>query len=369
VAKTLCTGIRKDGQPCQANGLAKYNGLCLAHGAPPEQSHSWRALGGKNSAAAVRRDNRMPAQLKEAIDMVRDSMDRLAQQEPTPAACNAICRCAQTLINLRRRADEEMELIRAEETQDAAAVIAGAHHNLDLLEAAADINAGQDRFRSEALVEQGFADFDEPASPDELPQVVLNDKGRRRFGFYNLGAVQKHLKNVDGMLGKHEQGVAEAPDLGIANDLLELLEENVEESLSELARVNPAPVDPLTGQPFTTVPASVKIRTQDGLLTRCDESPQAVLAEQRSTIQELKRRAEAVPESENYQRLLAELQKDPEYMAYLEDFIATQRERIREVRTAQVREPANWEVEASPEESSSERTARTRRRGGRRQAA
>ncbi|MXZ20355.1 MAG: hypothetical protein F4Y84_07075 [Caldilineaceae bacterium SB0665_bin_25] len=366
MAKTLCTGIRKDGQPCQANGLEKYNGLCLAHGAPPEQAHSWRALGGKNSAAAVRRDNRMPEQLKHALDLVQKTMDRLAEQEPTPANCNAISRCAQTLINLRRRADEEMELIRAEETQDAAAAIAGAHPNFDLLKAAARINAEQDRYLSEALVEQGFADFAEPANPDEPPEVVLNHKGRIRFGFHNLDARQKYLKDVDVTLGKHEHGVAEVPDLGVTNDRLEMLEENVEMSLSALAHVEPVPVDPLTGLPFTRVPASVKFRIKDDLLTRCNEIPQQVLAEQRSTIRKLKRRAEAVAESENYQRLLAELQKEPEYLALLEEQFAAQREQIRQYRAAEVPGTLNGEREASSAESSSARAARTRGRGGRR---
>ena len=114
MSKTRCTGIRKDGKPCQANGLA--------HGAPPEQAREWRS----------RRDNRMPEQLKHALDIVQDSMDQLAQQEPTPAICNAISRSAQTLINIRRRADEEMELIRAEEIQAAAAVIAGGRPDLDI---------------------------------------------------------------------------------------------------------------------------------------------------------------------------------------------------------------------------------------------
>ncbi|MDE0338452.1 MAG: DUF5763 domain-containing protein, partial [Caldilineaceae bacterium] len=37
VAKTLCKGTRKDGTPCQGVALEKYDGYCLAHGAPPEQ--------------------------------------------------------------------------------------------------------------------------------------------------------------------------------------------------------------------------------------------------------------------------------------------------------------------------------------------
>ena len=326
--KILCTGVRKDGQPCQAHGLEQYNGLCLAHGAPPEQAHSWRARGGKNSATAVRRDNRMPEQLKHALDLVQDRMERLAQQEPTPANCNAISRCAQTLINLRRRADEEMELIRTEETQAAAALVAGAHTDLDVLEAAARINAEQERYRSEALVEQGFADFEEPANPDDPPEVVLNSQGRNRFGYQNLGAAQELLKDVDGLLRELELGVSDFPDLRLADEVLAMLEENVEKSLSGLAHVAAAPVDPLTGQPFTKVPACVKLRDSQDRLTRCSENPQEVFAEHRSRIQEMKRRAQAIFENEEYQRKRAELLKKPNHMKALDITIAKHRKKI-----------------------------------------
>ncbi|MDE0632904.1 MAG: hypothetical protein OXH73_15475, partial [Caldilineaceae bacterium] len=93
MTRPRCTETRKDGSPCQGVPLEKYGGLCLAHGAPPEQAHQWRARGGKNSAAAVRRDKRIPEHLKDAIDLVQDSMQRVAAGELSPAACNAICRC------------------------------------------------------------------------------------------------------------------------------------------------------------------------------------------------------------------------------------------------------------------------------------
>ena len=367
--KILCTGVRKDGQPCQAHGLEQYNGLCLAHGAPPEQAHEWRARGGKNSATAVRRDNRMPEQLKHALDLVQDRMERLAQQEPTPANCNAISRCAQTLINLRRRADEEMELIRTEETQAAAAVLAGAHTDLDVLEAAARINAEQERYRSEALVEQGFADFEEPANPDDPPEVVLNNRGRRRFGYHNLFVTQELLIDMDRELAKYDFGLPSAPYLPAISGMLNGLEKGVEATLSELAQVNPAPVDPLTGQPFTKLPACVKVRDSHNLLTRCDENPQAVLSEQRTAIKELRRRVEELTESEDYERKREALEEDPHTLEKLETAFEVLAGETPQQPSAQIPEPADGEGEAGAAVRSSQQTARTRGRGRRRQAA
>ena len=346
MAKTLCTGIRKDGQPCQANGLEQYNGLCLAHGAPPEQAHEWRARGGKNSATAVRRDNRMPEQLKHALDLVQNSMDRLAQQEPTPATCNAISRCAQTLINLRRRADEEMALIRAEETQAAAALIAGANNDLELLESAARINTEQDRFRGEALVEQGFADFEQADNPDHPPEVVLNLKGQVRFGFHNLFVTKELLIDIDRELSKYDFGLPSAPYLPAITGMLNGLEKGVEATLSDLAQVHPAPVDPLTGQPFTKLPACVKIRNARDLLTRCDANPQEVLAAQRTDIKGLRRRVEEYTESEDYQRKREALEKDPPLVEVLEASFKVLAGETPQQPSAQGSGPANGEVGA-----------------------
>ena len=118
----LCKGTRTDGTPCRGVALEQYDGYCLAHGAPPDQARQWRSMGGENSAAAVRRDKRVPEYLKEPIHQVEDLMRRLAEKDPTPAGLNALSSAAKTLIELHRLANEEMEIIRAEEirAEDAA---------------------------------------------------------------------------------------------------------------------------------------------------------------------------------------------------------------------------------------------------------
>ena len=313
MSTTRCTGIRKDGQPCQANGLEQYHGLCLAHGAPPEQAREWRSRGGKNSATAVRRDNRMPEQLKHALDIVQDSMDQLAQQEPTPAICNAISRSAQTLINIRRRADEEMELIRTEEIQAAAAVIAGAHPDL---EAAAGINARLERFSSEALVEQGFAEFKASDNPDDPPDVVLNGRGRLRFGYHSIDFTREMLVEVSREVEKYEFGLTNVPNLPIITGVLLALENGVDETLSALARGPETPVDPLTGQPFAKLPHEVKFFDFQGRLNRCNNNPQKRLTEQRAEIKDLQRRVKELDKDFEYLRLREERAQDPDTLKY-----------------------------------------------------
>ena len=318
MSTTRCTGIRKDGQPCQANGLEQYGGLCLAHGAPPEQAREWRSRGGKNSATAVRRDNRMPEQLKHALDIVQDSMDQLAQQEPTPAICNAISRSAQTLINIRRRADEEMELIRAEEIQAAAADIAGAHPDLDVLEAAADIKARLDRFSSEALVEQGYAEFKASDNPDDPPDVVLNGVGRLRFGYHCLDFTREMLVDVSREVEKYEFGLPNVPNLPIITGVLLALANDVDETLSTLAHGPETPVDPLTGLPFAKLPHEVKFFDFQGRLNRCAKNPQQRLTEQRAKIKDLQRRVEELDKDFEYLRIREERAQDPDTLKYFQ---------------------------------------------------
>ena len=91
-----------------------------------------------------------------------------------------------------------MDLIHSEETQAAAVELAGAPANIEILETAAATAAKQDQYRSESLVDQGFAEFTKPSNPDEPPAVVLNDKGRRRFGYHDLDFTQRLLIEVEG---------------------------------------------------------------------------------------------------------------------------------------------------------------------------
>ena len=61
------------------------------------------------------------------MDMLEDGMNRVLEGTLSSADYTVICRGAKVRIDLYRLADEEMEAIRAEETQTAAEEIAGAH--------------------------------------------------------------------------------------------------------------------------------------------------------------------------------------------------------------------------------------------------
>ncbi len=300
MSKTLCKSVRKNGSPCQGQGLKKYDGLCIAHGPAPDQVHQWRSLGGKNSATAARLDKRMPARLKQAIDLVHDSMIRVVEGTLSPAACNAACRSAKTLVDLHRRVDEEMDLIRTEETFAAAAKFAGVHGDPNILEAADAITAKQEKYRAESLVTQGFAEITKSTNPKIPPETVLNDRGRRRLGYDHLDFTQKFLDEVVGQLDDFDGKQADFTVLPEITDLLETMKKGVEETQSRLAGDTTAPFDPLTGQPFTTLPARVKVNPVSSRFSRCYESPPEVLAEQLSQINEQMRRTEELYEDEDF---------------------------------------------------------------------
>ena len=297
MSKTLCKGIRKDGSPCQGNGLDQYDGYCIAH-APSDVTREWRSRGGKNSATAVRLDKRIPEDLKKAVDLVQDSMIQVREGKMSPAACNAICRGAQTLIGLRRRSDEEMDLIRTEEIQAAAAEFLGLHSNLDVLEAADDMSARQDQYRAEALVDQGYAEVKEPFDPEAAPEITLNDKGRRRFGYHTLDATQQLLIGIEEELTEPDYRPSGPPDIPEITDLLQTLQEDVEEALSALARDDVAPFDPLTGKAITELPVGVRTRSKLNRLFHDEVQPREHLEEQLGKIQQLMRVAEELSQAE-----------------------------------------------------------------------
>ena len=299
MAKTLCKGTRKDGSPCKGHALERYDGYCLAHGAPPEQAHEWRARGGKNSATAVRRDRRMPEDLKEAIDLIQNSMRQLAEKEPSPASLNAMSRAAKTLIELRRFANEEMELIRAEEIQAAAAERLDVHTDLEVLEAAGGVRDQRDRCRRESLVDQGFAKFMEPFKRGAPPEVVLNEKGRLRFGFQYVEERQTFLEKVDAELAAYLRGESPLLDLPNYAAMLEEAQEDLEDTLSGLARVAEAPYDPMTGEPFTRLPEGVRTVAPDDDFCPTHKNPQEALPQQLSYLKKLRHRVKEISESQN----------------------------------------------------------------------
>ncbi len=297
MSKTLCKGIRKDGSACQGNALDQYDGLCIAHGPPANQAHQWRSQGGKNSSTAARLDKRIPENLKQAIDLVQDCMIQVKEGKMTPAACNAICRGAQTLIALLRRSDEEMDLIRTEEIQAAAAAYLGLNANLDVLEAADDMAARQNKHRREALVEQDYAEVKEPFKPGQPPEVFLNHKGRRRFGYQTIENTQEFLNELDDELTEFDPWQS---DLSEITDLLQTMQEHVEETLSALARNDVAPFDPLTGQSITELPTGVQTRSKLDRPVHDEVKPQERLQEQLSMITQLLSKAEELAQDEDH---------------------------------------------------------------------
>ena len=146
MSSTPCKSLKRDGTPCRGNGLDQLDGYCIAH-APADKAWQWRSRGGKASSAAARADKRIPDRLSHAIDKVSTGMDQVLEGKLEPAALSAISRAAKVLIELYRLADHEMDLIRSEETAAAAAQVAGAAGDPELLDAAAAITAWQDQYR------------------------------------------------------------------------------------------------------------------------------------------------------------------------------------------------------------------------------
>ena len=324
MSKTPCKATKKDGSPCNGNGLKQFDGLCIAHG-PTGTVDKWRSLGGKNSATAARLDKRIPERYKELLNTLDDSTEKLKDGTLSPARYDALCRGVKLKLDVYRQADAEMDLIRAEEKHAAAAKFAGAHGDLDILDTAAAITAKQDRYRSESLVAQGFADFEEPSNPDEPPDVVLTDRGRRRFGYHNLDLNQELLNEVEDQLTEYNPEKSDLPNLPETNDLLDTIVQTIKKTQSGLAHDPGAPFDPLTGKPLTKLPSSVRVKAKLSAYTRCDEPPQEVLEDQLRQAKELKRAAKELSEDEDYKRRAAEQEDNKQKWQDVEVFLDAQK--------------------------------------------
>ena len=182
MAKTLCKSFKRDGSPCQGQGLEQFDGYCIAH-APADQTRAWRARGGQASSTAARADKRIPERQQVVIQALTEGM--LAVQEGTlsPAAYSAMCKGAKEVREYYLLADKEMEAIRTEETQAAAEEIAGAHGDLAILAAADTFTAQQNQYRIDSLIDQDLATCDSPQTDDRPAEYVLTDEGRKRFDF------------------------------------------------------------------------------------------------------------------------------------------------------------------------------------------
>ena len=276
MARTPCKGIKKDGTPCQGHGLPQYDGYCIAHGPPADQAHEWRSLGGQNSSTAARLDKRTPERLKTAIDLINDGIVQVAQGTMEPARLDAMSRGTKALINLLSFGDRDMETIRREETEQAAAQLLGAQGNLDLLEIADHIAARQDQYRSQSLVDQGLAELVPSPDPHQPPQTVLTEEGRRRFGYRRACTITQ--QEIDDW----EEVLDEARTISFSIDERhEMVQElvgihsNVLDAREDLTLEPSPPTDPLTGQPMTEPPACVKA----SLTTKYDAPSAAPSAE------------------------------------------------------------------------------------------
>ena len=134
MAAPPCKGVKKDGTPCRGNGNDQLDGYCIAHGAP-EKTRAWRVLGGENSSTAARADKRIPERFRPVIQAVTNGIAEVREGTLKPAAYAAICRGAKILLELYRAADADMELVRLEEIEAAAAEVNGSHGDLEILDA------------------------------------------------------------------------------------------------------------------------------------------------------------------------------------------------------------------------------------------
>ena len=259
MAKTPCRGVRKDGTPCRGNGLKQLDGYCIAH-ASPEKTRAWRVRGGQNSSTAARADKRIPERLRDAINEVRAGMTAVKEGTMSPAAYNAICRGANTLVKLYQAADTEMDEVRAEESAAAAAEVYGLQGDLDVLKTADKLAGQHERYRLDSLIDQGLVSIEGPSAnqtDDSLLEIgpALTFEGRRRFGYpvqnsYNpllLEVVEEKLTSEHHNEKSLDNLVTVLAGAGIT----------LEEAKDDLERLA-FPPDPLTGQPYRRVPPGIK---------------------------------------------------------------------------------------------------------------
>lgn len=258
--KTRCKALRKDGEPCQGLGQKQFGGYCLAH-APAAKAWEWRSKGGKASSAAARADKRIPDRLRGAIEMLTKGMEELAAGEIEPAALSAMSRAAKELVNLYRLADEDMELIRAEETAKAVAQVAGGFGDPELLEQAEEIAAWRRQYMLDALIKQGLVTLDREATQnaDDPPVYVLTTAGRQRFRYQRL--TKYTPRNIDMMRELAEDTNPEEGQLPAVLDDLYKMRITLEELLTDYAPDAPPALDPLSGEPLRQLPDSVKPAT------------------------------------------------------------------------------------------------------------
>ena len=254
-----CKSIKLDGSPCNGHGLPQFDGYCIGH-APADISRPWRVRGGKNSSTAARADKRLPERYQRAVTKLTEGIEKVAAGTLAPAVYTAMCRGATVLTTLYQNADQEMELIHQEETQSAAAAIAGGHGDLAILKAAAAITDQQNQYRAAYFIEQGLATLQPVTTPDgsERLEPTLTDAGRRRLG------LQKLTSYIDADINAMEHVAMgryfKQDQVRAVYDAIVARRAAIEDALEQAkAGVAPAPVfDPLTGRRLEQVPAGIR---------------------------------------------------------------------------------------------------------------
>ena len=260
MTKNTCKSAKQDGSPCKGQGLEQFDGYCIAH-RPADQNRERRARGGKASATpatAARADKRIPERLQGVINALTEGMIQVQEGTLSPAAYSSMCKGAKELREYYRLADEEMEQIRAEETQAAAAKIV----------------AQQNQDSSQAPVEQVLAEPEPTHEEDEPSENVLTDQGKRPLDYPRHTTYTQ--KDIDGLRNLIEHTFLADSKLP---EVLESLTETraaIKETLADLR--NPAtphkelPAGVQTGLPHVAKPAGAEPskKTLDDLLSQVD---------------------------------------------------------------------------------------------------
>ena len=259
MSATPCKGIKKDGAPCRGNGLDQLDGYCLAHG-PTELTRGWRVRGGENSSTAARADKRLPERYRDVINTLVQGIDDVKEGSMTPAALTAIARAVDSLLDLNRVADAEMELIRAEENEAAAAAVNGSQGDLAILDTAAKLDAQQERYRVDSFVAQGLVTLqpapEQPNGQSEVVvQPVLTAAGRRSFGYKPLtGYDQRDFDYVKDVLHNNEH---DAYELSETIERIAAMGAALKKARAELELPSAPARDALTGLALSQPPSGV----------------------------------------------------------------------------------------------------------------
>ena len=226
-------------------------------------------------------------------------MEDVFEGEIEPAALSAICRAAKVLIDLNRLADEEMELIRDEESAAAAAQVAGGFGDPAVLDSAAAIAAWQNQYRTDSLIDQGLVTLESVDTQDanEPPVPVLTAAGRQRFSYQRLTKyTQEKIDDLRNAAGYTKPGGEQLPTV-----LVELyqMRTTLEEVLTDFAPGSAPVLDALSGQPLSQLPAGVKPATVP--VASPEESEQAAKSLQDLLLQanELTREVEVLYEKQS----------------------------------------------------------------------